>query len=750
MSSAIPSDRPRKKAISADSAPPEAPAAAAADYFDAAAEVPYYIPATGPSVRARRTLKHGDTFAVLDAHGDIGASAGGSDGLFHDDTRALSRFELLLNGGAPLLLGSTVAEDNAELSVDLTNADIFVANRLVLAKDTVHVLRTMFLWQGRMHMRVELRNYGEMPIRVALTVRYANDFADLFEVRGIARKARGERRPPVIGPGKLSLVYVGLDREERRTTIEFDPPPTAMTEEESTHMVHLAAGATGQVLVRVTCGGADDGNVAEDFLRSLEAARSAYRMTIDAMAQVETSHDVFNRVLRRSAGDLQMLITETPQGPYPYAGIPWYATTFGRDGLITALMTLWLDPGLSRGVLRRLAMLQATADSAVDDAEPGKILHESRKGEMARLREVPFGQYYGSVDSTPLFVLLAARYAERTGDRATIEELWPAIEAALGWIDGPGDPDGDGFLEYQAAAATGLANQGWKDSHDSVFHRDGTLATGPIALAEVQGYVFAAKSALAHTARWLGRVALAERLLAEAETLRRRFEATFWQPELALYALALDGDKRPCMVCSSNAGQVLYSGIADQARARIVADALLEEPCFSGWGIRTIGTGEARYNPMSYHNGSIWPHDNALIALGLAQYQLKGHVDRLFESIFTAAAHMEHARLPELYCGFARRPGRGPTLYPVACSPQAWASATPFALVQACVGLEFDIAGREIRFRNPRIPTCLNDIVLGNLELAGARADVALRRGRQDVSVEVLRREGEVSVTVVL
>jgi glycogen debranching enzyme len=750
MSSAIPSDRPHRKNAPAEPADAEGPAPPpAADFFDAAAEVPYYIPATGPSVRARRTLKHGDSFAVLDAHGDIGASAGGPDGLFHNDTRALSRLELLLNGGPPLLLGSTVAEDNAELSVDLTNADIFVASRLVLAKDTVHLLRTIFLWQDRLYMRIELRNYGDKLIRAAVTHRYDNDFADLFEVRGITRKARGERRPPVVEPDKVTLLYDGLDRMERRTVIAFDPPPTTITGEESTHMVRLPAGSSAEILVHVDCG-SDTGRVAEDHLRSLEAARATYRTSMAALAHVETSDDVINRVLRRSASDLQMLVTDTPQGPYPYAGIPWYATTFGRDGLITALMTLWLDPTLSRGVLRRLAVLQANADSDIDDAEPGKILHEQRKGEMARLREVPFGQYYGSVDSTPLFVLLAARYAARTGDRATMEELWPSIVAALHWIDGPGDVDADGFIEYQAAAATGLANQGWKDSHDAVFHRDGTFASGPIALAEVQGYVFAAKTELAATARLLGHVDLADRLLREAAELRRRFELAFWQPELGLYALALDGDKRPCMVQSSNAGQVLFSGIADPSRARRVADVLLEEPAFSGWGIRTIGSGAARYNPMSYHNGSIWPHDNALIALGFAQYQLKGHVDRVFEAIFTAASHMEHARLPELYCGFSRRPARGPTLYPVACSPQAWASAAPFALVQACVGLEFDVAAREIRFRNPRIPTCLNDIVLSNLTLAGANADVALRRGRQDVSIEVLRRRGDVSVTVVL
>ncbi len=488
-------------------------------------ESPFYIPMTGPGARPRRSLKHDDTFIVLDSHGDIGASAGGPDGLFNADTRYLARLELVLDDVQPLLLGSNLRDDNSSLTVDLTNPDIYRNGRILLQKDMLHILRTVFLWRGTAYQRIALHNHGDRLASFDLILLFDNDFADLFEVRGEKRLRRGVGSSKLFGPANVALEYCGLDGKPRSTALHFDPRPTRLSVNAATYHFDLAPQQASSLFVAVSC----DRPAATKpvpFFRGLLAHRREMRRSIAGATTVETSNDIFNEVLCQSMADLNMLMTDTAQGRYPYAGIPWYSTTFGRDGIITALQMLWIDPRVARGVLRRLAFYQATTVDPLADAQPGKILHEMRGGEMAALREVPFAQYYGSVDATPLFVLLAGLYVERTGDEETLAELWPAVEAALRWIDGAGDPDRDGFVEYQRASERGLANQGWKDSYDAIFHADGRLAEGYIALAEVQGYVFAGKRLAARCALRLGKYDQARRLDAEAQRLADAFRGS--------------------------------------------------------------------------------------------------------------------------------------------------------------------------------------------------------------------------------
>jgi glycogen debranching enzyme len=706
----------------------------------------FYIQAT-ESIQERwpRTLKNGDMFGLFDALGDVKDPELTPGGLFYQDTRHLSGLEFLIDGQRPLFLSSAVENDNVVLTVDLSNPDIYENGKIVLPRETLHVRRSKFLWDGACYERFSIHNFDAHRQRCWLTFNFEADFRDLFEIRGLQRPLRGSSSVGVKNGG-LSFRYLGLDGVVRRTEIYLEPSPERLTEGQALYALDLKAGEQISIVLTIRCATAEGDP--EPFSQPYRAARRAAQIASRLGGTVTSSNALANRMLHRAGADLSMLITETPDGPYPYAGTPWFSTPFGRDGIITALQTLWIDPVLARGVLRYLARAQATTSDPRVDAEPGKILHETRACEMANLGEVPFGRYYGSIDSTPLFVLLASRYFLRTGDQATIRELWPNIEAALRWIDRYGDRDGDGFVEYYRESENGLVNQGWKDSHDSVFHANGELATGPIALCEVQAYVYAAKQGAAMMARVLGDHARADTLMNDAETLRRNFEDRFWCEELGVYAIALDGAKKPCRVRSSNAGQVLFCGIASADRAARLAETLMTPEMFSGWGVRTLASDAPRFNPMSYHDGSVWPHDNALIALGLGRYGFKRAAASIFGGIFDAAGHMELMRLPELFCGFPRRRGTAPTLYPVACQPQAWASAAPFALLEACLGIVCDHERREIRFHNPFLPKFLEEIRIRNLNLDGASVDLRLRRSGEGTEVAILAQRGDISVRI--
>jgi glycogen debranching enzyme len=710
----------------------------------------FYILATSSRIDNRTcVLKHGETFAVFDRYGDIEPVGLGELGIYHEGTRFLSRLALRLGKDHPLILSSTVKEDNALLTIDFTNPDVYVGGRVVISRGTLHIFRSKFLWKGVCYERFRARNYGHFPINVSFSLEFDADFTDIFEARGLTRKQKGHRLKDVVEGESILLAYEGLDGVIRRTRLEFSPRPEEVSSSEVRFETYLQPKEEKTFFLTVSC--EFDHSIPNRLSYDLAFAEAAetFKAAKAQSCKIYTSNGQFNDWLNRSLADLHMMITDTSKGPYPYAGVPWFSTAFGRDGIITALELLWVNPKIAQGVLAYLALTQAKEVIPEQDAEPGKILHETRRGEMAALGEIPFGRYYGSVDATPLFIILAGAYYERTGDRSFIESIWPNIELALKWIDMFGDMDGDGFVEYFRRSPKGLVHQGWKDSQDSVFYSDGTLAEGPIALCEVQGYVYGAKRKAAELASILGYAERADELSHQAQTLKEQFEQVFWCEELSIYALALDGEKRPCRVRASNAGHCLFTGIVSPERARRTAQTLLGEGMFSGWGIQTLATSEIRYNPMSYHNGSVWPHDNALIAAGLSRYGFKDLVLKILIGLFNATLFLDLHRLPELFCGFCWRPGEGPTLYPVACAPQSWSAASVFLLLQACLGLSISAPEEKICFSHPVLPEFLQEVQIKNLRVGRASVDLSLQYHSQDVGIDVTRREGHVEIVVV-
>jgi glycogen debranching enzyme len=700
------------------------------------------------TVERVRVLKHGDTFALFDEYGDIVASHSGESGLYHDGTRFLSRFQLELEGARPFLLSSTVRDDNDQLVVTLTNPDLLRADPAYTPLGSLQFEWRKLLWKGVLYQELRIENHAPKAVDFVLTMHFAADFADIYEVRGMRRKARGTDLESEVTRCRVKLPYRGLDGVVRRTVLHFAPEPHRLTASSAGFDLSLGPGQSVSFQVAVGC--ERDSLIRPSLL--FEQARNEVREDLLAQtarySRVETNSGQFNALLRRSTADMHMLTTVLPTGPYPYAGVPWFNTPFGRDGIIAAMECLWFNPALARGVLAYLAQTQATETIPEQDAEPGKILHETRNGEMAALGEMPFARYYGTVDATPLFVVLAGAYYDRSGELPFIEEIWPQIDAALRWMTSYGDSDGDGFIEYEGHARGGLFHQGWKDSDDAVIHADGALARPPIAMCEVQAYAYGAWQAGAKLAAALGLQELADEFRLRARLLRERFEEVFWCEDLSTYALALDGRKRPCRVRASNAGQCLFTGIVSVERAALVARGLLQPESFSGWGIRTLAMGEPGYNPMGYHTGCVWPHDNALIAYGMTRYGMSTRAARIFTGFFEAAMACELQRIPELFCGFVRVPGEDPVPYPVACAPQAWSAAAPFLLLQGCLGLTVDALESKLSFVRPSLPPFLSEVRISNLAVRNAVADLLVVRHEEDISVHVLLREGHVEVVV--
>ncbi len=694
----------------------------------------YYIATSqSPTDDRARVLKYGRTFFVFDRLGDVQTTGMGEQGLFFQDTRHLSELMLNLWGTRPLLLSSRVETNNFLFTGDLANLDVSRNNEVVIPRGTLHVLRARFLWKSTCYEEFTFVNHGLSELHVPFHMSFDADFADIFEVRGMHRKQRGTVLPPEVKNDSIRLAYKGLDGVLRETLIHWDSAPSHASDRELRYEISLKPKERANFCFSVSCD-SDGANGRVSYSRAKSAGHEELEKLGAEFPEVSCSNSRFNDWVSRSVADVQMMIVGNPECDYPYAGVPWFGTVFGRDGIITALQSLWLNPAIARGVLKCLASTQADKVDADIEAEPGKILHEMRQGEMAALGEVPFGRYYGSVDATPLFIMLAGAYYERTADAKLIQELWPNIERALRWIDEFGDADRDGFVEYRQRGPKGLVQQGWKDSNDSIFHADGCIAQAPIALCEVQGYTYAAKLAAARLSRIAGADKKAD-LEVEAENLRVKFEEHFWCEEISSYALALDGHKRPCRVRASNAGHCLYTGIASLEHAKRVAETLFQPESFNGWGVRTVASGEKRYNPLSYHDGSVWPHDNSLIASGLARYGFRHLAGKILMSLLDLSTQVELHRLPELFCGVDRREGEGPTLYPVACSPQAWAAAAPFLIMQACLGVSISAERKRITFDDPYLPEGIPNLEIKNLRCGGTRVGLFLERRNDSVLV---------------
>jgi glycogen debranching enzyme len=686
-------------------------------------------------------LKDADTFLVADAWGDL---KGGADGLFDHDTRLLSRLVMTAGLARPSLLSSGVSQDNVYFTCHSTNRPLPPMGGRSAPAGILHIERRRFVWDRRLFERVRITNHGIEDVLLPLAFDFAADFADIFQVRGTPRARRGTSEAPSGDGRRVTFRYRGLDDVERSSCLAFSEPPARLTGSRAEFMFSLPQKRRCDLYIE--CGPDRCERPDEDRFRyNAVQARLAMRARRRRGASVRGPRSPrFNDWLDQSRADVALLTTDLPTGPYPYAGTPWFSTPFGRDGIIAAWQMLWLDPSLARGVLTYLAQRQATEVSAFQDSAPGKIMHETRGGEMSAMGEVPFGLYYGGVDTTCLFVALAGAYARRTGDFELIRRLWPNLIAATGWMTGYGDIRGDGLIRYQRGADTGLSNQGWKDSEDSIFHADGRFPTGPIALLEVQGYAFAAWQAMAELAGHLGDDRQAE-WLARAEAVRARVEDLYWMEDQQFYAIALDGDSAPCRAIGSNAGHLLFSGLPSPERAKQVTRRMLGAEFRSGWGVRTLARGQSRYNPMSYHNGSVWPHDTAMAAAGMARYGEREAVALLLGEIAAAATHF-HLRLPELFCGFERAPGEPPIAYPVACLPQAWAAGSVFLMLQASLGIRIDAVAGVVEIDNPILPAGIERLNVTNLAVGSGRVDLAFQQMGSHTAAIPRRRLGEVAV----
>jgi glycogen debranching enzyme len=650
-----------------------------------------------------------------------------------------------LNGLAPTLLQSS-AEKSCLLSVDLTNPDIQCNGRAV-RNQTINIHRSRLV-RGAVYERNTLVNYGIEPVEVEIRLDYAADYRDIFEVRGYAlRSARGELLPPQCGERSVVLGYRGLDGVIRKTSIRFSEIPEHLDATSATFRLHLPPRDEVRLEVTILPEEGDETTSVVSYDTARHSLELSYTAWLRRNTQVETSSDRFDEMIRRAVLDLRLLTVETSWGPVLAAGVPWFACVFGRDSLLAALQSLSFCPDLARSTLRLLAHFQGKEVNAWTEEEPGKMLHELRRGEMAAMEEVPHTPYYGTADATPLWLIVLAETYRWTGDRALVDDLWEPAIAALEWIDRYGDADGDGYVEYRCQSPSGVINHGWKDSAVSVFHTDGSLAEQPIALVEVQAYVYAAKRKMADLCELRGDVAGAARLRAQAETFRERFHRDYWMPERSFLAFALDGHKRQVQTITSNPGHALWTEILEPEAAAVMIPRFAHADLLSGWGIRCVGERETGYNPMGYHLGTVWPHDASLLVAGLRRYGDTQHALRIVTQLYRAGLACTYYRLPEVFAGFARAQSPFPVPYPVACSPQAWSAGTILLLLQSMLGLSPDAGNRRIAL-DPALPDWLREVRLSNLRVGDATLDLHFAHQGDHVTAQVLQRSGHVDVLV--
>ncbi|HVC35226.1 MAG TPA: glycogen debranching N-terminal domain-containing protein [Chloroflexota bacterium] len=709
--------------------------------------IQYKSPIGAQDIRDTIVIKEQDLFLITNLDGNVPQGNVNGLGLYYHDTRYLSTYELVLEGITPIYLLST-GRERFSLVQELTNPDLLTQSGQHVPRQVIRIQRQRVigpdLWE-----EITLANFHIIPLQLRLSFAFGADFVDMFAVRGLVDHARGKLYAPRWSGGNtLIFSYDGLDGVTRTTTITFDPPPTSTSAERAEYCLAIPArGQAPKIRLEVSVSPGPSSPVAATDVPALVSSRSEkYQQWLSGQVGISSDNPAWDDTVHRARFDLRLLTSRIDGANYPAAGVPWYVALFGRDSLVTALQTAWF-PTTSAEVLRVLAKRQGTTVDDWKDEQPGKVLHELRQGELASAKVIPYSPYFGSVDATILFVILLDRYYQITGDVALLQELAGSLKDALAWMERYGDLDGDGFIEYKTRSPAGLRNQGWKDSWDAIMNADGSLVEPPVALVEVQGYAYAARRAAAEIYRALHNPEDAARFDYQADWLRDHFNAAFWMDDEECYCLGLDKDKRQAKVVSSNAGQALWSGIAPAARAQKVAERLMQPDMFSGWGIRTLATKEVRYNPMGYHVGTVWPHDNSLIALGFKRYGQDDKVLQLLSGLYDVALRLPDGRLPELFCGYPRTGDEDPVRYPVACSPQAWAAGVFDFLVQITLGIRPDAPGGVLRLVRPRLPDWLRQLTVHRIPVGPHSVDLSCRREGDHTYTEIVNVRGNVQVT---